>query len=104
MSAHTPGPWAVRLREGRVGERLQLAIVAPRHGELYQLAVLSCVSLDEGDANARLIAAAPELLAALRGIVDAEDAYMRETGIKPDDPITDALGPARAAIAKAEGR
>jgi hypothetical protein len=49
------------------------------------------------EANARLIAAAPDLLDALRTIVE----YGPQSGMKADAPM---LIAARAAIAKAEGR
>ena len=60
MSAHTPGPW-LHKRDGVVvgGSEIQL----PR-GKVQQQVAMCCV-IDDGerDANARLIAAAPELLA-----------------------------------------
>ena len=82
---HTPGPWAV-------GGRL---VIAEKYG--------SVCAVDDGQsdyvANARLIAAAPELLAALKAITD-------ELGV-PDPgypaPVANAAEIARAAIAKAEG-
>jgi hypothetical protein len=52
-----------------------------------------------GEANAHLIAAAPELLEACRGLIAANDRCH-------DDPFNlgNAIAHARAAIAKAEGR
>lgn len=97
---HTPGPWeawnqhrGVILREWRVGERNSTpGIVRP----------IAVVSGDQRDgdeqvANARLIAAAPELLAALERI-----ARMDYAGQKKSDGahLADI---ARAAIAKAKG-
>lgn len=84
MSAHTPWPWRVGSDGVVLGPDFQRDIPIGR------------VNLDkhDGKANARLIAAAPELLYALRRLVDDEDV---------DDTISDALGLARAAIALAEG-
>lgn len=55
----------------------------------------------EAEANARLVAAATDLLAALTALVAAEDHFERDTGIKLNDRITEAVTAARAAIAKA---
>lgn len=63
MSSHTPGPWKLK-RSGAISDA---------DGELvattgYRVRVGS----DEDDANARLIAAAPELLALLTELIDIE--------------------------------
>lgn len=59
-----------------------------------------------GKANARLIAAAPELLAALKSaLADLEDSFLPmliEAGWQPQNELA-VLAKARAAIAKAEG-
>jgi hypothetical protein len=59
------------------------------------------VSAPEAEANARLIAAAPELLAALRRTI-GELEYAAEK--LPHSNAREALSMARAAIAKAEGK
>jgi hypothetical protein len=65
MSAHTPGPWTVTPRENRRGQKLQPSITAPRNGYRgFPVCVLSAIGAGEDEANARLIAAAPRLLAA----------------------------------------
>lgn len=91
MSAHTPGPWLV-LRDPEVGGPL----VATE-----DVAIADVMEMEGGmsEANARLIAAAPDLLAALRQVV--ESAYPN-----PDEhpTMTAAWRVAEAAIAKAEGR
>lgn len=53
-------------------------------------------------ANARLIAAAPEILEALKAQMDATARVMRSAGYTEYD-ISDCTAQARAAIAKAEG-
>ena len=66
MSKHTPGPWAVeRDAEGR------LHVV---EGDFLDIAEVGYLSGPDPKANARLIAAAPELLAALEGLKTAAKA------------------------------
>ena len=87
MSAqHTPGPWHVDPENPTwVDDENECCMATTGYGD------------DEGDrANARLIAAAPDMLAALRQVVD-------ETAGGMVPPSTDAIDTARAAIAKAEG-
>jgi hypothetical protein len=101
MTAHTPGPWEAV--EGR--SRLSIkAVSLPTYdaGSLPTIAVVSS-ELCGAEANARLIAAAPELLEKLRNAVRIVDFYMKSLGVEPRD-IVESLAPARAAIAKAEGR
>lgn len=95
-SKHTPGPWRYVRTNGSqtTGERL---ISGARPGYLAE--IRDCGSGDVV-ANARLIAAAPDMLAALRAV-------LKECGpldSDPDAPGTlNAIGRiARAAIAKAE--
>ena len=81
MSKHTPGPWRV----GGRGEYLNQLNIEPCIGVAYGHDV-------ELIANARLIAAAPDLLEALEALIeDQRDASL---------PV---LAKARAAIAKAKG-
>lgn len=93
MSAHTPGPWSCGEKgNGAVGSvycdnslGTRVAIVYGR-GQEYTI-----FSRAEEEANARLIAAAPDLLNALTVLADA----CASMGIPVDA--------ARAAIAKATG-
>ena len=84
---HTPGPWMatdatwVRM-DGRVGVRV------------IGIGRFPDVSTDEMQANALLIAAAPDLLAALENLVASADRL--EIDFRED-------GPAMSAIAKARG-
>ena len=97
---HTPGPWATHKTEGNGGnipDRLE--IVGPEEGRKRSLiASIYGFKLSEGQANAQLIAAAPELYEAL------EAAYMV---LKPQKSrfkdYVDAVTLARAALAKARG-
>jgi hypothetical protein len=85
---HTPGPWSVAIGDGCfVVETNDAFIRFVIHG-----------SNQEGDeANARLIAAAPELLQAAKDFVE-----WFECSRIGDKPIAE-LSHARAAIAKATG-
>jgi hypothetical protein len=66
MQTHTPGPWKVGTREG---ENLP---ILDREGNNLALADFADVAnnADRVEANARLIAAAPDLLATLITIAD----------------------------------
>jgi hypothetical protein len=96
MSGHTPGPWVWAERHhGLFGSGKDNRVLDFASYEGMWLAVS-----DHQEANASLIAAAPDLLAGLRAVVamvDPAQPYMTH------DELT-ALADARAAIAKAEGR
>lgn len=82
MTAHTPGSWTLKAR-------------AMNHQQLFgpTPGLIADIHKDE---DARLIAAAPDLLAALRDIVSASEANC-------GDSLANAINFARAAIAKATG-
>jgi hypothetical protein len=85
MSTHTPGPW----KKSKYGEL--------KNPEGQQVMVWGCgiahsMRTSETEANARLIAAAPDLLEALKEIVQRNEIQHWFN-----------LDQARAAIAKAEG-
>ena len=90
MSKHTPGPWRVvdswndHMVEGQNGEEI-----------IWQDGPHDTPTINE--ANARLIAAAPDLLAALEQLVAVKDYSDRIWGATFD------WDAARAAIAKAKG-
>ena len=105
MSGHTPGPWLYRPQEfddwgtvraspdeqGRMWPICQARNPAVRHDDYGRFRENGT---DPFEANARLIAAAPELLEVARMVVGASDL----AGFS--GPLGDA---ARAAIAKATG-
>lgn len=99
---HTPGPWIIFADQGSA----VAVLPAMRPGEVCSF---EGSGLPNKEANARLIAAAPDLYEAARALVEAEDALLAElraAGEMPDlteKPwsLVDAL---RTAIAKAEGR
>lgn len=88
---HTPGPWTANFGSREQGT--SGALIRDRVGIVAE-AYPRNPSGTEQTENARLIAAAPDLLAALQA-VDRADAYTHERG--------EALAKARAAIAKAIG-
>ena len=91
MNKFTPGPWRVNKSNG-------MRIAAGRNTPIAE--TLGAHLLEEEHANARLIAAAPELLASLKTIAD-----WRELTHSHDLPeiVLWLEVEARAAIAKAEG-
>ena len=86
MSKHTPGPWVVR----HVPERYNASTYCI-DWSAHQEEVAEIV---HGEANARLIAAAPDLLAAAKGLLGLAERH---------GWLHVAVDAARAAIAKAEG-
>lgn len=96
MSEHTPGPWEVvgsRIcTVANDNERITLAKTEP--GGAFAMS-------EQQDANARLIAAAPELLAAL----NAASEWLNDMGCEHEEPdLTCVVCLVNAAINKAEGR
>lgn len=103
MSAHTPGSWEVDQALDTGGfARLQVIATASSTG---RICVLS--RTEEDQANARLIAAAPELLELVRDLLNAHEGAVYAS----DDPFPDDLRHSaewveriRAVFAKMEGR
>ena len=94
---HTPGPWVL---QDNAGFGVYVYGAGGAFGGGVQVAkVQASVRADVQTANAHLIAAAPDLLAALREMVRT----CRPTPIIEAEG-RDALTAARAAIARAEGR
>jgi hypothetical protein len=90
MAGHTPGPWVQDRYGSLVGSDSKQVVVwglGIAHGQRNATA----------EANARLIAAAPELLEALKSIVG----WIEEGGYGAEATIERC---ARAAMAKAEGK
>jgi len=92
MSKHTPGPWMAREPNG------------PGNGWRVGPAWLGeAPSSNETSANANLIAAAPDLLAACEAFVEAEHAAILD-GQRAFSIYVDAIDDAKSAIAKARGK
>jgi hypothetical protein len=99
---HTPGPWkAVR---GNYGERKDVDTIQAGNLKVIEPGGIGGRSLAECDANVALIAAAPELLAALQAIVqDCREVLAGREPMSMELIHSIANGKARAAIAKATG-
>lgn len=93
QTKHTPGPWHIGVRTFHAGRD----VYGPK-GEPVAVADDAITATPEAEANARLIAAAPELLAALRHLL--EDAVALNMG---ESDRSGVLAEARAAIDKATG-
>ncbi len=93
MSKHTPGPWRIIEIRGRA------VILEPEQdGHVCKISEWADEYAEEQEANARLIAAAPELLEALENLVS-----LCEAGLNKEYNIEAELSEPRAAIAKATG-
>jgi len=91
---HTPGPWIIRHEQGSPWPTL--------HGKGSSGWIAQVPMSLPNQANARLIAAAPDLLAVLEGLVNSVDEY----GLRDHAGATiteKETATAHAAIAKARG-
>lgn len=120
MSAHTPGPWKADIT--RKPQEFAVIVDLSHHGPARGIAEIATGIYDkwtpEDEANARLIAAAPELLAEVRRSLGAwEKIQLTRAPIHPlcnagersrqeaaDVALQDIIASHRAAIAKAEGK
>lgn len=96
MTKHTPGPWTA--------DNLKISRVGPGARPIASLWV-NDAHKSESQANAQLIAAAPDLLAALKTITNIYGIICEV--ICPDNPPphgTETLAASRKAISSAEGR
>ena len=102
---HTPGPWGAKLKNAPRAIKLKRD-----HWEIGQESAPRAgvgIAFGDDEANARLIAAAPELLEALKRIIPAARDSKHENFSTLDgieSTRTEMLQCAHAAIAKAEGR
>ena len=102
MSKHTPGPWKIDLKSrNSLGVAQKVIFVEHPHLENHQVAVAyvfggNTKSIEEAEANARLMITAPELLEALKALVACID---ETRGMN----AWSALEQANKAITKAEG-
>ena len=94
MSAHTPGPWLVQAGD----EWADGIVTLEGHNEngtpMYWTVASYNRRRDEADANARLIASAPDMLQALQAV--QAFVHGKADAVEP-------FGLVRAAIAKATG-
>jgi hypothetical protein len=101
----TRGPWMVMPEEA---EKLYIRVRGTRLGERFKIANAPFPIADESEkqealANARLIAAAPDLFEAVRLFVEEYDAADQDEGVAMMLAYNAALEAAKAALAKARG-
>ena len=96
-SEHTPGPWCIKDHRN-VGEGFSITN-AVADGPFYD----GIASLADVEADARLIAAAPELLEALRELTDDVADRFDLDSPSANPGIKSTVAAARAAVAKATG-
>lgn len=99
---HTPGPWEASRGIDKEPDRWVVTVVGPKP---WGVATIENGApgdtLKTEEANARLFAAAPELLRELKHLVRLLEPLERDGGLNVPGLAT--LNGARAAIAKAEG-
>lgn len=102
-TAHTPGPWAVCETLCKGNRVLGVTVDDGKSG--FPIAELSNTS-GRDRADARLIAAAPDMLAALKniGALLGENYRNSKKSSLHDDDLWAAFSHVIAAVAKAEGR
>lgn len=104
MSAHTPGPWNYKSTyQGPLSDRWKGFPFSIDGGDGFQPALLfgdGQLNRGTAEANARLISAAPELLALAQAFVTAWDIW-KESGYRAE--LAFAVSDARRVIAKAKG-
>jgi hypothetical protein len=103
---HSPGPWLVRVGGGRVHPSVAAsdgASVCSCTGSAPGFGTYALESDDLRLANARLIAAAPALLDALKAMLREHDAMSTPLPGNAGDRWPETATAARTAIAKAEG-
>jgi hypothetical protein len=88
MDKWTPGPWKLKFDTLWAGTTYLVAIVNS-NGETIRVSGMALSSGAEPEANAKLIALAPELVTALRELranetLDDDDARLVETRVKVD--------------------
>jgi len=98
---HTPGPWAIHESAFSSSLVKELHIGTPTRTAacVYDDCAAGILVRSEIEANARLIASAPELIEALEAVLPDLEHYVATHGPGPDKR----LAIARAAIAKARG-
>ena len=113
-AAHTPGPWAPDLHHTRESFGRTFGFIRVPSSTAFNIVPVAAVTLgvegmpqDEGRANARLIAAAPDMAASLAKSICY--GCQRRFGDNSPEALRDVRGcvncrDQRAALAKVEGR
>lgn len=105
MSKHTPGPWIYEVDAAHAYVRGDEHSEEGRPIRDQLVAKVWLQGPEFSEANARLITAAPDLLEALKDIVDNEELLSHHEGsLKHKEEATKRIKKAWDAIAKAEGK
>ena len=100
-NSFTPGPWFIEDNDRSISSNAVTGIALVNMANIrYGWDGPDFVTASHRAANARLIAAAPELLEALKGMLEQFN-YHTTTGINHEE--SNAIAKARAAVAKAGG-
>jgi hypothetical protein len=108
MSKHTPGPWTLRINKNASGVTYTIGadsmIAEDAEVTLFDF-FLTPRHLPSGEceANARLIVAAPDLLAALVAVCDRSDELCKDRDAHRSPELEPLYQQCRAAIARATG-
>lgn len=102
ISGHTPGPWRTKRSLTQMCD--DGTTVASLGGEIPWWIFSDADTHGDREADARLVSAAPELLAALRFMVEVFGPGVDSYGPGAGPGEIDSVAQARAAIAAAEGR
>lgn len=95
MSEFTPGPWAVHVRD------FDKSVMVIASGASLSVANVTDYGFMPAIPNARLMAAAPDLLAACKALIDAP--HQEHFAARLNDDEMRGIEMIRAAISKAEG-
>jgi len=105
MSKHTPGPWWLGRDPSHFGSLTSITGGSDSTGGIRSVAEVGGPDIDEAEANASLIAAAPEMLDALKAMTKLYVDFVNSGDCGCWDPERiDEVKLARAVIAKAEGK
>jgi hypothetical protein len=100
VSAHTPGPWGV-IERGNTFHTL--GVYAPRLKGEARRPKICTMNARNAEANARLIAAAPLMFAALEAEAAIDDERSGVLAAEHDERVRHARELRKAALAKARG-
>lgn len=107
MSKHTPGPWWLGRDPSHFGSLTSITGGSDSTGGIRSVAEVGGLDIDEAEANARLISAAPDMLEVLKKLDDLRNEWRNNdnfSSIDYMDEIDNLAEDIRAAIAKAEGK
>lgn len=89
MNKHTPGPWNIEINNHHAGSIATVYGCTDGYAEIWsENWVDTGMPREERDANARLIATAPDLYDAVAAVIDATRDYLPPDGITKEEFIS----------------